>query len=245
MRRHNPENERIQRAYFTYLKEGRRLSEHSIDAAAAALDAFETYTRYRDFKRFHNQQAVGFKRNLSEQVSQHTGDRLSKSTLFTTLNALGAFFQWLAGQPGYRSRLTYADADYFALSEKETRIAKASHERPGGLSRSHWSNATPVRTIFKEAFTSAGLPYSNPHSFTKTLTQLGERICHTPEQFKAWSQNLGHETVLTTFSSYGEIARERQAELIRQLGQVKSQTTVSKDALDTLLRFIQEQRGES
>jgi hypothetical protein len=51
--------------------------------------------------------------------------------------------------------------------------------------------------------------------------------------------------VLTTFSSYGEIARERQAELIRQLGQVKSQTTVSKDALDTLLRFIQEQRGES
>ena len=114
----------------------------------------------------------------------------------------------------------------------------------GGLSRSHWSNATPIRAVFKEAFTSAGLPYSNPHSFRKTLTQLGERICHTPEQFKAWSQNLGHETVLTTFSSYGEIARERQAELIRQLGQAKSQTTYSMDALDALLRFVQEQRGE-
>ena len=88
---------------------------------------------------------------------------------------------------------------------------------------------------FQGSFTSAGLPYSNPHSFRKTLTQLGERICHTPEQFKAWNENLGHETVLTTFSSYGEIARERQAELIRQLGQVKSQTTFSMDALDALL----------
>ena len=47
-----------------------------------------------------------------------------------TLSALRAFFHWLAGQPGYRSRLTYADADYFNLSDKETRIAKASSERP-------------------------------------------------------------------------------------------------------------------
>ena len=35
MRTHSPENERIKRAYFTYLKEARRLSEPSIDAAAA------------------------------------------------------------------------------------------------------------------------------------------------------------------------------------------------------------------
>ena len=88
-----------------------------------------------------------------------------------------------------------------------------------GLSRSGWSNATPIRKIFREAFASAGLPYANPHSFRKTLAQLGERICHTPEEFKAWSQNLGHEQVLTTFSSYGQVARERQAELIRRLAQ--------------------------
>ena len=64
----------------------------------------------------------------------------------------------------------------------------------------------------------AGLPYANPHSFRKTLAQLGERMCRTPEEFKAWSQNLGHEQVLTTFSSYGQVAHERQAELIRGLG---------------------------
>jgi site-specific recombinase XerD len=129
MRTHSPENERIKRAYFAYLKEARRLSEHSIDAAAAALSKFEEYTKYRDFKRFHIQQAVGFKRKLAEQVSQRTGERLSSSTLFASLNALRTFFHWLAGQQGYRSHLTYADADYFALSEKESRIAKATHER--------------------------------------------------------------------------------------------------------------------
>jgi hypothetical protein len=40
-----------------------------------------------------------------------------------TLNALRAFFLWLAGRPGYRSRISYSDADYFRLSEKDTRIA--------------------------------------------------------------------------------------------------------------------------
>jgi hypothetical protein len=46
---------------------------------------------------------------------------------------------------------------------------------------------------------------------------LGERVCRTPEEFKAWSQNLGHEQVLTTFSSYGEVSPHRQAQIIRSL----------------------------
>ena len=63
----------------------------------------------------------------------------------------------------------------------------------------------------------AGLEYFNPHSFRKTLALLGEKVCQTPEEFKAWSQNLGHEQVMTTFSSYGEVASARQAEIIRTL----------------------------
>jgi hypothetical protein len=31
------------------------------------------------------------------------------------------------------------------------------------------------------------------------------RLSGNPEEFKAWSQNLGHDGVLTTFSSYGPI----------------------------------------
>jgi hypothetical protein len=41
--------------------------------------------------------------------------------------------------------------------------------------------------------------------------------CKTPEEFKAWSQNLGHEKVLTTFTSYGAVAAHRQAALIKGL----------------------------
>jgi len=86
-----------------------------------------------------------------------------------------------------------------------------------GLARGHWSTASPIRKIFREAFVSAGLPYFNPHSFRNTLVQLGQNVCRTPEQFKAWSQNLGHEKVLTTFLSYCEVACQRQGEIILDL----------------------------
>ena len=86
-----------------------------------------------------------------------------------------------------------------------------------GLSRTHWSTTASVRCIFQNAFTRAGLPYANPHSFRDTLVQLGQQLCQNPEQFKAWSQNLGHESVLTTLSSYGQVRPERQADLMRQL----------------------------
>ena len=100
-----------------------------------------------------------------------------------------------------------------------TRIALGPDRQftAAGLARKHWSNATSIRTIFREAFNRAGLPYFNPHSFRNTLVQLGQDLCKTPEQFKAWSQNLGHEKVLTTFLSYGEVACQRQREIIRNL----------------------------
>ena len=50
---------------------------------------------------------------------------------------------------------------------------------------------------------------------------LSGRMCKSPEEYKAWSQNLGHEHVLTTFSSYGDVAGHRQAEIIRALGRTE------------------------
>jgi integrase/recombinase XerD len=82
----------------------------------------------------------------------------------------------------------------------------------------------------------AGLPYFNPHSFRKTLAQLGEKLCRTPEQFKAWSQNLGHEKVLTTFSSYGEVAVERQREIIRELAQPMNSDPQFEEIVKQLVR---------
>ena len=349
MKTHNAENERIKRKYFAFLKEAKRQSEPTVDAAAKALSRFEAYTKYRDFKAFHFEQAVAFKNYLADQRGKQSGERLSKATLHATLNQLKRFFQWLAMQPGYKSRIQYTEADYFNLSEKDTRIATAKRQQrfptveqvkhviskmPGnseierrnralmafalltgardsaiasmklkhvdliagcvdqdarevntkfsktfntfffpvgeeihaivsewvsylrnekllgndgplfpatqvvlglnrqfaaaGLAREHWRTASPIRSIFHEAFISAGLPYFNPHSFRNTLAQLGEKVCKTPEQFKAWSQNLGHEKVLTTFTSYGEVACHRQGEVIRNLA--SPHRSVSTDA---------------
>jgi integrase len=85
------------------------------------------------------------------------------------------------------------------------------------LDRAPWANATPVREIFREACARAGLPYFNPHLFRNTLVQVAYDRKLNVEAFKAWSQNLGHESCLTTFSSYGQIPPARQADIIRRL----------------------------
>jgi site-specific recombinase XerC len=125
---HNPQNERIKRAYFTYLTEVKGFSEATLDGVAKALNRFETYTRFRDFKAFRIEQAKAFKAHLADQPSLRSKDQLSKATLYATLSALKRFFIWLAGQPGFKSRISYSDAEYFNLSAKETRIAKAHRD---------------------------------------------------------------------------------------------------------------------
>jgi integrase len=87
------------------------------------------YTRYLDFKTFHPEKAMGFKRHLAEQKGQQSGEKLSKATLHATLTQLKAFFQWLAREPGYKSRIQYSSAEYFSLSDKDTRIATAQREQ--------------------------------------------------------------------------------------------------------------------
>ncbi len=129
MRTHSPENERIKRAYFIYLKEARRLSEHSIDAAAAALSKFEDYTKYRDFKRFHIQQAVGFKRKLSDQVSQRTGRSSAADVVCDPQCSAGILP--LARRPA-RVSLTsdLRRCRLFRALRKGEPDRKATHERP-------------------------------------------------------------------------------------------------------------------
>jgi integrase/recombinase XerD len=99
---------------------------------------------------------------------------------------------------------------------------------PVGLTQRNWSTASPIRDIFRHAFESAGLPYFNPHSFRNTLVQLGMTLCQDAEQFKAWSQNIGHEGVLTTFLSYGTVAARRQRQIIQEL--TVTRTTPRDDA---------------
>jgi integrase len=363
MTTHNANNERIKRQYFAYLKEAKRHSEPTVDAVAKAIARFEADTKFRDFKKFHADQAIAFKRHLAEQRNLQTGAKLSKATLHSTLLQMKAFFHWLAGQPGYKSRLQYSDADYFNLSEKEVRVATAKRDQVGptleqakhvistmpsetaiqrrnrallaftlltgardsaiasmklkhvdlvagcvvqdarevktkfsktfttyffpvgeetlsifvdwvtflrsemlwgnddplfpatriavgnsrqfeavGLAQAHWSTATPIRAIFRDAFAGAGLKYFNPHSFRNTLARLGQTVCKTPEEYKAWSQNFGHEKVLTTFLCYGQVEGLRQGEIIRGLG--KHQSADAREVGVLLSAFVQKMQEQ-
>ena len=342
MRKHHSKNERIKRLYFIWLQESRGLSPHSIDQKAAAIVLFEASTSYKDFATFRIEQARSFKKRQSETIKDATGKPLAKATLKSRFDALKAFFKWLADQPGYRSRIKHADADYFNISANDAAIANAKREKrapeleqvhfviegmkaetplekraraiiaftlltaarddaiasmslshvdlkarhvfqdarnvrtkfrktftttffpvggqvegivvdwihylqtewhfgpddplfpstqmgldangklkPIGFTREHWKDAAPIRKVFKAAFTGAGLPYYNPHSIRATITQLGQNVCQTPEDFKSWSQNMGHEEVLVTFTSYGQVSAKRQAEIILGLGAEK------------------------
>lgn len=86
------------------------------------------------------------------------------------------------------------------------------------LDTAPWQTTTAIRDVVKQAFTSADLAYYNPHSLRKTLVKLAYELCKTPEDFKAWSQNLGHNNPLTTFTSYGHIEEFNQGEIIKRLG---------------------------
>lgn len=344
------DNERIKWKYLRYLMEADGKSEASIDAVAAAISRFQESIGGRDFRKFHKEQAIAFKKKLAEQLNTRTGERLSKSTIEGILRALRGFFHWLAREPGYKSKIEFSDGHYFNLSAKDMEIARA--ERPKriptleqmhhvlslmpavtdiarrdravvalavltgarasalatlklkhvdidqlmiiqdgrevatkrsktiatwffpvggtaerifvdwidsrrtehlasddepvfpqtrnerdnegllravGLGRTGWSNAHPIRNIFRKAFEAAGLPYFNPHSVRNMLVQLGERICRSPEEFKAWSQNLGHSQVLTTLISYGEVPAHRQADIIRSISRPDESATLLRD----------------
>ena len=143
--------------------------------------------------------------------------------------------EWIAY---LRKDLLWSEADPMFPATRMTTGADGGFVA-AGLDRKPWSTAEAVRRIFKSAFALAGLPYFKPHTFRDTLVQLGERVCKTPEEFKAWSQNLGHEHVLTTFTSYGAVAYHRQAELIRGLSRQHSDAQASpEDVLSRIAALV-------
>lgn len=102
-----------------------------------------------------------------------------------------------------------------------------------GILRSGWRTTQPINAIFRRAFEQAGLPYFNPHSLRDMLVRHAMTLNLSAEAMKAWSQNLGHADVLTTFTSYGTIPGHRQGELIRAMG-TGAKVTASRDHIATL-----------
>lgn len=71
---------------------------------------------------------------------------------------------------------------------------------------------TTIRDIFRKAFNNAGYEYINPHSFRKTLARYAET--QSPAFLNAVRQNLGHNSIDTTLSSYGQLSQPEQRRII-------------------------------
>ena len=110
-----------------------------------------------------------------------------------------------------------------------------------GLLRQCWATSAPVRAIFHRAFAAADLPYFHPHSLRDTLVHHGMGLQLTPEAMKALSQNIGHEHVLTTLTSYGHVPTHRQGELIRGLACPAASTSTSEQVrlIEALVASLQ------
>ncbi len=99
---------------MVWVRVAKGLSRVSVDKAAAAVSAYETFLAGMDFRAFHSERARAFKRRLASQQSEHTGAKLSKSSIIGTLCEVKSFYRWLANQSGYKSRITYSVADYLS-----------------------------------------------------------------------------------------------------------------------------------
>jgi integrase len=97
-------------------------------------------------------------------------------------------------------------------------VGPSGHFELSGLSKDHWRRTGPIRTVFRDAFKRAGVPYFNPHSFRNTIVALGCERNLTWQEMQAWAQNLGHTSLTTTFGSYGQVAPHQQGELVRNAG---------------------------
>ena len=85
------------------------------------------------------------------------------------------------------------------------------------LSRDTYANTSKINSVVRSAFASVQMPDYAPHSLRKTNVQLMVELRLTTEQEKAWSQNLGHESMITTVSAYMPVSPEHQQNLIREM----------------------------
>ncbi|WP_171172177.1 site-specific integrase [Ruegeria sp. HKCCA0370] len=335
MPKHTSDNLRIKRKHLVWLKDAKGLSQSSIDKAAASIAIYDKWLKGKDYRAFHSERARAFKRHLQGLRNERTGAPLSAATINGVLRDVMKLFDWMADQPGYKSRISRADIAYLTPDRKseqarrstllkphpspeqvnhlssimhaetviqrrdraliaflfltgsregaaitlrlghvdqankcvqfdgrsvdtkfgksfttsffpfgddverilrdwiaelrqdhlfsdtdplfpKTRVAVGPSRRfeAVGIAREPWAGPSSAARIFKQAFVNAGLPPFSPHRVRDTIAELAKLHCRTPEDYKAWSQNMGHDDVMTTFSSYGSVSPGRQVELM-------------------------------
>lgn len=89
----------------------------------------------------------------------------------------------------------------------------------GEVEKDFWKESGSVRRMFEKRFKEANIRYYHPHTFRHLIVAEAMKMPLTEEQKKAFSQNMGHEHVGTTFGSYGygKIDMKRQLELVESI----------------------------
>jgi integrase/Zn ribbon nucleic-acid-binding protein len=96
------------------------------------------------------------------------------------------------------------------------------------LASSSRESIAPMRTagavdaIFAKA--RKGRRHYTPHSARHALAALGDKLCRTPEERKAWSLNLGHASEAVTWSHYGKVDDTRKAIIFTDFNLIQTWT---------------------
>ncbi len=151
----------------------------------------------------------------------------------------GIFPEWI----GFLESQKHSGPDDPVFAKTEVGLGRDQSFTALGIGREHWADAGPVRRIFREAFARIGLPFSKPHTARNTLVQYAYQKGFSAEQMKALAQNLGHESPLTTFGSYGPLTRERQGEVIAGVGRQTAGVDLSQSTPAELARALSAKLG--
>lgn len=334
----NTKNEKEKRAFTRWLKDAKGYSEDTVVTIERAIYLYEDYSDGEDYCRFNRNRAMGFKTWLDDRQSKRGVS--NPTSIYHTLRHLRSFFTWLAGRPGYKSKIAYSEIEYLALDRKRVQEVHSPHpvrfpsleyivqlansikveteidrrdqaliaflflsgmrdsaiaslplgcfdsgkltvdqspskgvrtkfgkafvtrlfgfnkqlvdyvlswaeylekeklfsaadplfprtqviQAPGSLSFSataiepvFWQGAGSIRQILNVRAQAAGMEYFYPHTFRHAAIYHAIKGCNSPEEIKAVSQNLGHEQVMTTLMTYGNLDPHRVEELIGAL----------------------------
>lgn len=119
------ENESIKREFFEQLKGARGFSKSSIRTHAEAINQWEMFTRKEDFANYDKSKAIAFTEWLSTRPAKTKSGKISLVTQYNYLRRVKKFFDWLADQPGYKSKIVKSDVDYLRLSKADAQIARS------------------------------------------------------------------------------------------------------------------------
>lgn len=112
------ENERLKRQYRNYLLESQGRTESTVLGIERALSRYEELFGGEDFSRFNQKRAVEFKKHLESLTWD--SKKLSGSTTYHTLRSLRQFLFWLAGQSGYKKKISLDAISYLTLGSHRT-----------------------------------------------------------------------------------------------------------------------------